>query len=68
MGFDERVAALRREIERQNKAWAEVQAAFSQLGDVSLDVPSEFFDELEQATTPRASPSRTVRTPVGIRG
>lgn len=46
--------ALAAELERQNAAFDEVKAALTQLGDVELQVPQAFLDELDElASAPK---------------
>ena len=43
----ERLEAMRREVERQNEEWRRVKAQLARLGEIQLLVPREWLEELE---------------------
>ncbi len=49
MSGDERLAALIREHMTQTEAWERVKATIASLGDVTLAVPTELLDQVEEA-------------------
>jgi hypothetical protein len=63
---EQKLSEIAAEIERQNEAFAEVEATLSSLGGVELAVSKEFLDELDELTTPR-NPTPTVPS-YGVRG
>ena len=64
--MNEKLNAIAAEIERQNETMKELEATLKSFGDVELAVPKEFFDELEEATSPQTT---TPAMPIfGIRG
>ena len=66
MYTDDELDAIAADIERQNEGLKELETTLRALGDVELAVPKAFFEDLEDATAPRA---QTPAMPVfGIRG
>ena len=45
---DELLSALTAEIDRQNTAYGEAKSALMSLGEVELQVPAAFIDDLEE--------------------
>jgi len=45
---DEPLSALTAEIDRQNTAYGEAKSALMSLGEVELQVPAAFIDDLEE--------------------
>lgn len=52
---DDSLTAIADQIERQNVALADFERELATLGDVELQVPSAFLDELDSLAAPRAS-------------
>jgi hypothetical protein len=46
--LQERLAAMRREVERQNDEWARVKAELVRFGEIQFRVPAEVLEELEE--------------------
>jgi len=44
----ERLAAMRRELEKQNEEWRLIKAALAQLGDGEIAVPTRLLEKLER--------------------
>jgi hypothetical protein len=66
MTQDEKLEQLRTELARQDAALDEAREQMEALGPRRLDVPADFFCELEQACTPTGMiPTALV---IGIRG
>ncbi len=51
---DESLSAIADEIERQNAQFEDVKKTAAALGDLQFEVPTAFFDELEEVADPRA--------------
>lgn len=52
---DERLAALIREHLEQNEEWERVKATIASLGDVTLAIPTELLEQVEEACTVHTS-------------
>lgn len=52
---DEKLSKIAAEIEQQNEALAELEGTLRTLGDVDLEVPKAFLEELDELTAPRAA-------------
>jgi hypothetical protein len=61
---DERLAELVREHERQNQQWTRMNEAIAALGDVTLAIPNEILERVEDACMVHAS---TVTSNLSIR-
>ena len=51
---DDRLAAMLRELEKQDAEWARVKEDIHALGDVEIAVPTAMLEELEAASMVRA--------------
>jgi len=52
---DESLSALAEEIERQNAKLEDVKNSLAALGDVQLEVPTTFLDDLDELAARRPS-------------
>lgn len=55
MNDDVTLEAMANQIERQSAALAQFERELTALGDVELDVPTAFLDELESLAAPRGA-------------
>ncbi len=51
----QRLEAIKRELDVQNEAWERMKLALSRLGDACLDVPCEPLEALDELSKPAAS-------------
>ena len=58
---EERLDAIRRELERQNEEWERIKDAVARLGDVEIAVPREVLAQLVEPATETAAPVVGVR-------
>lgn len=65
MTNDEAILALRAELLRQNAALNDIDHALRSLGDVELEIPGTFLEELDAIAT-RCAPKAT-ETLTGLR-
>jgi hypothetical protein len=52
----ERLAALERELEKQDEEWERVKENLGAMGDVRVAVCDELLEEIDEALQTRASP------------
>jgi len=58
---DERLEAIRREMQQQDEAWQRALAVAARLGDVELAVPREVLTQIVGSTPEPAAPVLGVR-------
>ncbi|MDF2692029.1 MAG: hypothetical protein K0S65_412 [Labilithrix sp.] len=63
---EQKLSEMAAEMQRQNEAFAEVEATLKSLGDVELAVATAFLEELDELTTP-PNPNPTMPF-FGVRG
>jgi hypothetical protein len=71
MSRDESNEALREieaELARQDEVLAELTAFLASLGDVQIQLPQSFFDELEELAQHRTPINRQPALAFGVRG
>jgi hypothetical protein len=70
MGDDtsRRVAELRRELARQDAAWASAKTQLATLGDVTLAVPDEALEAIDRACTRAKAVNHELPAAYAVRG
>ena len=63
---EERLDAIRRELERQNEEWERIKAQLTQLGDVELRIPLDALELLGEST-PVHETTQPAAPMVGVR-
>jgi hypothetical protein len=52
----ERLDAIRRELEAQDQTWRRAKESLARLGDLPIPVPREVLEQLEAPVAPTAAP------------
>ena len=63
---EERLDAIRRELERQNEEWERIKAQLTQLGDVEIRVPLDALEQLGEST-PAFTTTQSAAPVLGVR-